>query len=237
MALGVIVNARVVEMEKQKGWGKAELEDGRVLNFDVTVSKLGVPVVGAAVEVEVGPSRMGGEKIVTLEILPWWEPTTLPFLFLEQMQDGVADLIYAREGQLIRETEPLSKSSGPEMGLGEMGLLVLELKRGSATFTETRVVKWWREEVDAGHKSYLLRLFKKLVVEEWEDWNHPDGCHCDDHRRSLQRDLYLGIDLGIELSRFLSIRDYPNAGSGSAYEEMRPEESKKVVLPRPSKMN
>ncbi len=96
------------------------------------------------------------------------------------------------------------------------------------------MARWWPEQIDAAAKSQLLRAFRECLVDDWEQWDEVDGCHCAEHRADLRRDLYLGVDLGLDVEDLLTIRDYPEEGSGSAYEEMRPETTRTVRLTRPN---
>ena len=100
------MRARVIEMEPEKGFGRALLASGETLPFDVTVSVLGVPVVGAELEVDIGPARTGGLKIKRAEIIPTWEPTTLPCLCLRRVVERGAELLYF-DSQACRVFQPV----------------------------------------------------------------------------------------------------------------------------------
>ena len=52
------LNATVVELEPEKGWGKVQLEDGTRLVFDVSASRAGVPEVGVKVTVVLGWAQL-----------------------------------------------------------------------------------------------------------------------------------------------------------------------------------
>ena len=79
-------------MQAQLGWGRAQLEDGRVLPFDVTACAPHLPTVGVEAVVELGPSRLGREKISRLVPVAQWKPDHVSALFLRQCSDTEAEL-------------------------------------------------------------------------------------------------------------------------------------------------
>lgn len=58
----------IVDFNPNGGFGRVRLDDGRELPFDVDKCERGRPDVGVAVEVETGESRMGGERVVRLNV-------------------------------------------------------------------------------------------------------------------------------------------------------------------------
>jgi hypothetical protein len=207
------MRARVVEIEPEKGFGKALLASGETLTFDVAVSVLGVPVVGAELEIEVGPSRAGGLRVTRAEIIPWWEPTTLPCICLRERGGSRAELLYidkrssSSSSQAFRTDQPMPTDG--RSNVGTCGQLVLERKRGAANFFETRVVGWSVAEVDAATRLNLLSAYRELLVEAWETWEDADGSHTAEDLEALKADLFAGLDLGLDVDDLLTITDYP----------------------------
>jgi len=201
------MRARVVEMEPEKGFGKALLASGETLTFDISVSILGVPVVGAELEVAVGPSRVGGLKITRAEIIPSWEATTIPCICLRQRDRNRAELLYVGGRQAFRTVEPAP--NGARVGTGTSGQLVLERKRGASNFFETRVVGWSPGEIETASKQQLLSAYRELLVDAWETWEDVDGSHTANDLEELKADLFTGLDLGLDIDDLLTITDYP----------------------------
>lgn len=235
------MKARVIEMEPTRGWGRAQLEDGRVLPFDVMASAPHLPAVGIEAVVELGPSRLGGEKITRLVPVSQWKNDHLFSVFLRPCSETEAELFVV---------DTLSKS--PHTGKAETRCVrvkvpspsVSQLEPGSGCVVEVEVdtsaqnnspwkVRGWRAAPIPGDSEVLLRkAFFEQVVQEWESWNDPDGCHCADCRRLLSETVFLGVDLGLAVKKYLEIRDYPVEPAGTAYTEARAPVTRMTTLTR-----
>jgi hypothetical protein len=205
------MRARVIEMDTQKGLGKALLASGETLPFDVAVSVLGVPVVGAELEVDIGPSRLGGLKVTRVEIIPSWESTTTPCLYLRECDGNSEELLYMDGRQAFRATIAIPKPLPPDERprVGTSGQLVLERKRGAENFFEKRVVGWSIGEIDAASRLRLLAAYRDLLADAWETWEDADSLHTSEQLRRLKTDLFVGLDLGLDVDELLTITDYP----------------------------
>jgi hypothetical protein len=210
------------------------LEDGRVMPFDVSASVVGVPDEGVSVEVQLGKSRLGGDKVTRLEVVTSWEPMTCPFLFLRKIDDETGDLILLRNDGLAREEMPLEMFEGAgELRFGATGYVIEEHKRGFDSATDTRIVRFWCEDIPASARAAILEAFRVFLEEEWEHWDHPDRSHTADDRRELAWNIYLGHELGLDVEKLLNVRDYRDEDSATAYEDLRPEVDRWVRLRRP----
>jgi hypothetical protein len=210
------MRARVVEMESEKGFGRAQLASGETLTFDVSVSVLGVPEVGAELEVEVGPARLGGLKITRAEIIPTWDKgTTLPCLCLRRVDEAYAELLYSNGRQALRTIQPLP--DGARVDTGVTGQLVLQRKRGATNFFQTRIAGWSIVAIDASSLQQLLGAYRDVLVDEWEAWQDVDGNHTARALAELRTDLFVGADLGLDIDALLTVTDFPLEPEGPHY--------------------
>jgi hypothetical protein len=221
------MRARVVEMQSEKGFGRAQLASGETLSFDVSVSVLGVPEVGAELEVEVGPARLGGLKITRAEIIPTWDKgTTLPCLCLRRLDEAHAELLYSNGRQAMRAIQPLP--DGASVHTGVTGQLILERKRGATNFFETRIAGWSIAAIDASSLQQLLSAYRDVLVDEWEAWEDVDGDHTARALEELRTDLFVGADLGLDIDALLTVTDFPLEPEGPHYVH-----DMKAYAPRP----
>lgn len=206
------MRARVVEMDVEKGFGRAQLSSGETLVFDVSVSVFGVPEVGADLEVNVGPSRLGGLKITRAEILPTWEATTLPCLCLGGDEATGADLLYFNGRHAYRTAQPLEE--GERVAAGTTGQLVVERKRGAVNFFEWRVTGLSVTALDASEVQQLLAGYRELLVAQWESWEDVDSEHTASALEQLRTDVFIGLDLGLDVEALLTITAFPLESPG-----------------------
>jgi cold shock CspA family protein len=57
----------IASFDPVKGFGVISTDDGRELRFDVGICRFGDPQVGEAVSIEIGPSRLGGERVAWVD--------------------------------------------------------------------------------------------------------------------------------------------------------------------------
>jgi len=202
-------------MQSEKGFGLAQLASGETLTFDVSVSVLGVPEVGAELEVEIGPARLGGLKITRAEIIPTWETSIVPCLCLCRVDEDHAGLLYLYGRQAMRTLQPLPDAADVRTGVA--GHLVLERKRGATNFFEWRVVGWSVAAIDAATLQQLLTAYRQLLVEEWEAWEDVDGVHTARALEELKTDLFVGADLGLDIDALLTVTAFPLEPEGPYY--------------------
>ena len=209
------MRARVVEMQREKGFGRAQLASGETLSFDVSVSVHGVPEVGAELEVEIGPARLGGLKITRAEIIPTWETSTVPCLCLRRVDEAHVVLLYLYGRQAMRTSQPLPDAE--DVRTGVTGQLVLERKRGATNFFAWRIVGWSIAAIEAATLQQLLTAYRELLVEEWETWEDVDGKHTAHALEELKTDLFVGADLGLDVDALLTVTAFPLEPEGPSY--------------------
>ncbi|MFN9833065.1 MAG: hypothetical protein ACK534_07195 [Phenylobacterium sp.] len=200
------VKGRVIQMSPHQGWGKVELADGRVLNFDSAAC--GVPEEGVEVDVELGVSRLGGEKVVSMAVVGWWEASTVDFLCLGEEGPRRIEVCFFEEGyqRVLVEKQDVATL----FAVGSTGQLTLERSRGSRDSRAWRVSNPRLGSMKASTRALLLKLFRKELEDSWEGWENPDGYHSLERRERLARDVFLASDLGVDMLEFLTITDYPD---------------------------
>jgi hypothetical protein len=201
------MRARVVEMERQKGFGKAVVPSGATLIFDVSCLVGGIPEVGAELEIELGVARAGGPKITRAEIVTWWEATTVPCLCLRRSEVSEAELLYL-DGPYghFRTYQPVPE--GAAVRTGATGQLVLEHKRGAADCYDARVLGWSAGDIEAASRDQLLSSLHDSIVRTWDAWESVDRPHTADDLAHLQEEIALGLELGLDVDRLLTVTDY-----------------------------
>lgn len=199
------MRARVVEMNLESGFGKATLESGETLSFDVSVSRLGIPEVGAEMDVETGPSGLGGLRITRAEIIPTWEAIELPTICIRIGDDSHATFLSSGGSETVLALSP----EYGHLAIGSTGLLRVEKKRGAQTFTERRIAGWIPQAPDESLRKELLNTLHTFVRETWAEWEDPDFPHTQFYRDYLQELVFVAHDLGLDVEPFLTIHDYP----------------------------
>lgn len=194
-------------MDTEKGFGRVQLDSGDILPFDVSVSVLGVPDVGAELVVTVGPSRLGGQKITRAEIVPRWETIVVPCFCLHPRVGDLVEMLYLHAGQGFRTMQP----APAEVQVGTTGWLNLECKRGASNFFATRATGWRVASLEAAHVEQLQQAFFAIVRDAWEAWEDVDGEHTASALQLLTRDVFAAVDLGLDVESMRTVTAWPVA--------------------------
>jgi hypothetical protein len=207
------MNGRVIAIEYANGWGRVELDDGRILTFDTAACRAGIPERDAVVSVELVASRLGGEKVGALRVAEAWEalPAEVPFFVTAR------DLLVVRGGVAAQAPscpEPVRAPLAP----GDTGYATIEVRRGVVGHSTAWAGSTYggpaaRDERVRSLRSAPLRAeeieaFKPAIARELldllEDVDDPDAQEStlhEDDLRDVQVALAIAARLGIDTRR------------------------------------
>ena len=187
----------VTEMDAQRGFGKLSLDDGRTVPFDVSASRSGIPALGVSVLVSFGAARLGGEKVVHLEILRRWQRHKLPFLFLGTTEgdDCLAEVVFRTPGGSFERRTMVAQHEGG-WARGATGRLDADEETSRADGSSRLLVfDYSTEEVDATEQQQLREAFREAVRDLLDNSEPMEGWQ----KEELQHDLAVAAELGLEV--------------------------------------